>query len=166
MNSNRKFNVFLDRTCLSHTTNLNSSSHLPLCEFVESEHWKTENIHFQTSSSVFFVPGWHTAGLKIWGQRFRRRQEIILKNYPPQQKAHSLLPSARPVTRFIFCKSAFRPGDGPKRLHLFLGGEGALEDLGFFESTLRAFLRAFRIKKDRHEDNSKTLDLQDWLYGK
>ena len=37
----------LDGTLLSHTTNLNSSSYLPLCEFVESEHRKTENIHFQ-----------------------------------------------------------------------------------------------------------------------
>ena len=37
----------MERFCLTYTTNLNSSSYLPLCEFVESEHWKTENIHFQ-----------------------------------------------------------------------------------------------------------------------
>ena len=47
MNSNRKFNVSLDGTLLSHRTNLNSSSYLPLCEFVESEHRKIENIYFQ-----------------------------------------------------------------------------------------------------------------------
>ena len=47
MNSKREFNVSLDGTLLSHTTNLNSSSYLPLCEFVQSEHRKTENIHFQ-----------------------------------------------------------------------------------------------------------------------
>ena len=47
MNSNRKFNVSLDGTLLSHRTNLNSSSYLPLCEFVESEHQKIENIYFQ-----------------------------------------------------------------------------------------------------------------------
>ena len=40
MKSNRKFNVSLDGTFLSHTTNLNSSSYLPLCEFVESEHFQ------------------------------------------------------------------------------------------------------------------------------
>ena len=36
----------MERFCLTET-NLNSSSYLPLCEFVESEHLKTENIHFQ-----------------------------------------------------------------------------------------------------------------------
>ena len=51
---NRKFNVSLDWTLLSHTTNLYSSSYLPLCEFVESEHWKTENIQFPLE---FWCPG-------------------------------------------------------------------------------------------------------------
>ena len=51
---NRKFNVSLDGTLLSHTTNLYSASYLPLCEFVESEHWKTENIQFPLD---FWCPG-------------------------------------------------------------------------------------------------------------
>ena len=41
------------------------------------------------------------------------------------------LSSARPVARFFFCESALQREDGPKRLHLFLGGEGALGELGF-----------------------------------
>ena len=41
------------------------------------------------------------------------------------------LSSARPVASFFFCESAFQREDGPKRLHLILGGEGALGELGF-----------------------------------
>ena len=52
----------LDRALLSLTTNLNSSSYLPLCEFVESEDRKTENIHFHFPFLIFIkVPialGW------------------------------------------------------------------------------------------------------------
>ena len=40
------------------------------------------------------------------------------------------LSSARPVASFFFCDSAFQREDGPKRLHLFFGGEGALGELG------------------------------------
>ena len=49
------------------------------------------------------------------------------------------LSSARPVASFIFCETAFQREDGPKRLHLFLGGEGALGELGFLRLHLRAF---------------------------
>ena len=41
------------------------------------------------------------------------------------------LSSARPVASFFFYESAFQREDGPKRLHLFLGREGALGELGF-----------------------------------
>ena len=41
------------------------------------------------------------------------------------------LSSARPVASFFFCETAFQREDGPKRLHLFLGGEGGLGELGF-----------------------------------
>ena len=40
------------------------------------------------------------------------------------------LSSARPVASFFFCESALQREDGPKRPHLFLGGEGALGELG------------------------------------
>ena len=40
------------------------------------------------------------------------------------------LSSARPVASFFFYESALQREDGPKRLHLFLGGEGALGELG------------------------------------
>ena len=46
MNSNRKINISLDGTLLFYTTNLNAFV-LPLYEFVESDHWKRENINFR-----------------------------------------------------------------------------------------------------------------------
>lgn len=42
-NSNRKFDVSLGGTFLSHTTDLNAS----LYEFFESKHWRRENINFR-----------------------------------------------------------------------------------------------------------------------
>ena len=41
------------------------------------------------------------------------------------------LSSARPVASVFFCETAFQREDGPKLLHLFLGGEGVLRELGF-----------------------------------
>ena len=43
------------------------------------------------------------------------------------------LPSATPVARSFFCESGFEGEDRPKRLHLFLGGEGALGQLDFLK---------------------------------
>ena len=52
------------------------------------------------------------------------------------------LSSARPVASLV-CETAFQREDGPKRLHLFLGGEGALGELGFL-----------RVHYERFEDGS------------
>ena len=61
MNSNRRFDVLLDGTLLPHTTNLNAFIlTLAVREFVESEHWKRENINFRLP---FLTPGTSTFSL-------------------------------------------------------------------------------------------------------
>ena len=53
MISNRKFDISLDGTLLSHTTNWNAFVLIPAVEFVESEHGKRESINFRLPFLTF-----------------------------------------------------------------------------------------------------------------